>query len=102
MIETQLKKIEETLEKAIAENVTVNLRGYFFQNFEKGRTKERAFEMAAILAKVFGFGTPSKANHEGIRWLEVGDGLIHLIIYYTPSQEEEIAEVKETLVKLEA
>ncbi len=102
MLETQLKRIRETLEGAVGENVTVNLWGYFFPEFEEGRTKEKALEIAATLIREFGFDAPSEVNHDGTRWLEVGNDPIRLVIYYTASLEERIAEAKETLVKLEA
>ncbi len=87
MIEKQLKKIKETLERVVEENVTINLRGYFFQNFEEGRTKEKALEMAT-LAKGFGFGRLTERVLEGIKWIEIDNDYITLIIYYTSNLEE--------------
>ncbi len=78
------------------------LQGYFFQGPFDGRTKEKALEMAATLIREFGFDEPSEEVSEGTRWLEVGNDPIRLIIYYTTSREERLAEAKETLVKLEA
>ncbi len=102
MLEIQLEKIKETLEEAVEENVTISLRGYFFQELGVGRTKAKALEMAVALAKEFGFDAPSGVNNDGVRWLEIGNDPIRLIIYYTASLGEKIDEVEESLAKLKA
>ncbi len=90
MLEKQVRSIKKTLEEVTGEDVSVQLRGYFFQRPVEERDKATALKIAGALMEKFGSGVMDVEEHDGCKWIKVWDGTTSLIIYYADSLEEGI------------
>ncbi len=88
MLEKQIRSIKKALKEVTGEDVSIQLKGYFFQD----RDKATALRIAGALIQKLGSGAVEEEEYDESSWVKVADATTSLIIYYDNGLEA--AEVK--------